>query len=157
MAERAIARDPIPRDANHYMLVGVVHFEERTVDEGVPVTIVVASSTGLAAQEKGGRAAWRISFEPVVAFQRRPLGAWWPGARPVTTPSPPKKSDEQLEVATWEIVQSAWLQECVPPNTYAGTVHHYVIADEDEVYEIAALGWYSERLPPGWEQTYGGA
>jgi hypothetical protein len=155
MAERPIAWEPIPRDANHYMAVQVVHFEERTSDEGTPVTIVLAATTGQAAREEGGRAAWRLAFVTVAAFQRRSLSIWWPGSRPMTIPVGHGKARDRLEVATWEIVQSAWLRECVPPNTYSGTIHHYVIADYEDAYEIAALGWMSEQLPPGWEQVYG--
>ncbi len=155
MAEHAIAWEPIPRDANHFMLVSVMHFAERTSQEGMPVSVVVTATAGRAAQEEGGRAAWRIEFGAVAAFQRRPLNAWWPGSRPITIPRGRGASSERLEVAAWEIVQSAWLRECVPPDTYPGTMHHFVIADEDDAYEIAALVWTSERLSPGWEQDYG--
>jgi len=153
MAERPIAWEPIPRDANHYMAVQVVHFEERTADEGAPVRIVLAAATGQAAQEAGGRAAWQLEFVTVAAF-RRSLSVWWPGGRPITIPvSHRRKARNRLEVATWELVDSLWLKECVPPNTYSGTIHHYVIADYDEAYEIAAAGWTSERLPPEWERA----
>lgn len=86
MAEHAIAWEPIPRDANHYMAVEVVHFEERTSEEGMPVTIVLVSDTGQAAKEEGGQAAWRIEFVTVAAFQRRSVSTWWPGSRPITAP-----------------------------------------------------------------------
>lgn len=157
MDEHAIAWEPIPRDANHFMLVEVLHFEERTWEDGVPVSIVVTSTTGQAAKEEEGCAAWRIDFVTVAAFQRREFGWWWPEARAMTTPMPraSRKADANLEVATWEVVHSEWLKACVPPDTYSGAMHHYVIAAEDAAYEIAALGWTAERLPLGWKQAYG--
>jgi hypothetical protein len=50
--------------------------------------------------------------------------------------------------AMWEVAASSWLPQ---GNRYP--LYHFVIADEDAVYELAAEMWEAEQLPDGWEQS----
>jgi hypothetical protein len=52
------------------------------------------------------------------------------------------------ELAVWEVASSSWLRQVLPPS-YSIPIHHYVITDEDAVYEVAAQHWHTEPLPNG--------
>lgn len=50
----------------------------------------------------------------------------------------------------WEVTPSSWLAFGLPPSKRY-PLRHFVIADEDAVYELTAETWESEQLPDGWE------
>jgi hypothetical protein len=134
--EMGISWNPVPRAANQYMALTVNHVEQLLAAEGLPVLIVVSSTIG---HETGKvrDTVWRIRLHFVHAYRSRPMG---PTAdrRPLTWPP----EDKAGRVACWEIVHSRWLPEAVGEHySNPNAVHHFVIADYDHVYEIAAQWW----------------
>jgi hypothetical protein len=152
MSEHTIPWEPIPREANWYMKANVVYFGENTLHDE-PMSAIVSSTLPSDGSRTEGPSAWRITFHGVVAYRMRPIGVWWSSAQPITFPKPRAKGANNLEVAVWEIAQSRWLSECVPPDRSPRSIHHFVLADYDELYEVAAASWSSERLIDTWEDA----
>lgn len=145
MAGRAIHWDPIPRHANLFMLLNVDNLTETFSRAGTELTVVVSFATD---QPESPISTWRITFESVVAYSKHPMRSGR-GEHKLTVVLPAEggRSDAPLREAAWEVVHSDWLAENTPHNfSFPNAVHHYVIADAEDVYEIAAVGWSSEQL-----------
>src|SRR5690242_18775011 len=99
--ERAVPWNPIPKYANRYMDLVVMHFEQRSAVEGSPVSLLVAFSHDSDDAEAGvsEETWWRIIFRHVPAFRFRHLDNA-PASPPFVRPRP----GEPLDVAIWEVV-----------------------------------------------------
>jgi hypothetical protein len=142
--ELAIAWEPVPRSANHYMALTVNHLEQLTAAVGFPVVLIVSSPMKQSDGETR-EIAWRITFHMTHGYRCRHVGPS-PESQQVTWP----QATDGARVACWEIVHSQWL-----PMALAGfwsdmsTAHHYAIVDYYNLYEIAA-NWYEvEELGEG--------
>ena len=130
--ERLLPWDPIPRESNVYMEVGVCRVEEFATTEGTPVAIIL-----VAPQRDAGTGAWRLLFQCVSAYRRLPVEAHASAQHIALRQAYEKRS--LPTPATYEVVRSRWLQKAVSPNyAHPRAVRHFVIADSDEVYDIAA-------------------
>lgn len=113
--ERLLPWDPIPRESNVYMEVGVCRVEERAGAEGT----------------------WRLRFHSVSAYRRLPVEAQ-AGAHLIAL----RAAHEQCSLptpATYEVVRSRWLREAVSPDHgRPRAVRHFVIAASYVAYDIAA-------------------
>lgn len=145
LIEQAIPWDPIPRAANIYMECGVAHFEQRA-EEGTPVSCIVLGSLG---GREGARdeMAWQITFQRAIAFRYGPID--YQRGTPLVSPS----GEGGHKVACWEIAHSRWLRAVVSPDhSRPSHLHHFVIADSDVLYEVAAEWWESSELG-SWERV----
>src|SRR5258708_8264045 len=68
--ERLLLWDPIPRESNVYMEVGVCRVEEHADREGTPVDVLLGAS-----RHDASDGAWRPRFSWVSAYRRLPIGA----------------------------------------------------------------------------------
>lgn len=137
-AEHAIPWEPVPREANVYMVLNVERFEQRGT-EGAPVSVTVVASTEESTPRIG---VWRIDFHNVPGFRCLPIEQL-PGSSRLTY----LVKGNTLSAATWEVVHSRWLPEAIGTNYgRPQAVRHYVIAGSYQVYEIAAEAWTSEAL-----------
>jgi hypothetical protein len=141
-SERCIPWEPIPRDANRYMVLNVALFEQTALGSlGTPVSIVVVSSHTGEHPQGGTAIAWRIELQHVAAYRTCDI-TLWKGVCPYSD-----VTSKRLDVALWEIENSTWLTECVSAERIARThPHHFVIASSFHVFEIAAATWESEEL-----------
>lgn len=130
--ERILPWDPIPRESNIYMEVGVRRVEELASAEGTPVAIIL-----VVPQRDAGTGAWRLLFQHVTAYRRLPVEAHASAHHVALREAYEKRS--LPTPATYEVVRSRWLLEAVSPNyAHPHAVRHFVIADSYEVYDIAA-------------------
>lgn len=142
MEEQCVAWEPIPREANRYMVLNVVYTEQMVLGlgGGSPLSVVVVSSVQEGKPGAIPTEAWRITFRYVAAYRSMEM-EMWQGKRPKATPT------ARLEVAAWEITNSRWLSAMVSPRVLASHgPHHFVIASEDHIDEFAAQYWKSEHL-----------
>jgi hypothetical protein len=151
LEEQAIPWEPIPREANWYTLADVVYFEQQAREEGIPVSVVLASSLEDQAARADQFAAWRIIFRTVVAFRMLPTSERMMSLPSSARPPFDHKSNRGWENALWEIVHSRWLAQF---NTkgYKKAVHHFVIASWYVIYEVLAVQWECEQLSGGWRE-----
>lgn len=139
-SERCIPWEPIPRDANRYMVLNVALFEQTALSgHGTPISLVVVSSHKSEHPRGSAAIAWHIALQKVAAYRSCDI-TMWKGARPYSD-----VISKRLDVALWEIQNSSWLTENVSAERIART-HHYVIASSFDVFEIAAASWESEEL-----------
>ena len=142
MEEHCVTWEPVPREANRYMVLNVVYVEQMALGlgAGLPLSVVVVSSLR---EGKAGTIpidAWRITFRYVAAYRSMAIERW-PGVRPKEAPT------ARLEVATWEIANSRWLNASVSPHVLAThQPHHFVIASSDSIFECAARLWKSKHV-----------
>ncbi len=147
MSERAVPWRAIPQEANRYMLLSVVFVLERRLGEGQSLTVVMATERAPA----GTSQAWKITFQRIAAYRMRPLATAGQAPRSPRYPKPQRTSTALLDTAVWEVVQSQWLADLKALHLVDFPLHHYVLADYDDLYEIAATDWVSEELPEDWE------
>lgn len=139
---QAIAWDPLPRGANRYMELDVVHFEQLAGETGVPIALTVTAPLRTGEAKQAVATMWRLTFLAVEGFRMLPIDR----ASDYYAPWPPP-TDAYGKPALWEVVHSHWLEQTV--STFASrpqSVHHYVIASSDDFYEIAAQWWEVEDL-----------
>jgi hypothetical protein len=67
--EQAIAWDRIPRSANHYMELAVVHFEQLAGEAGMPVSVIVIGPMPGEATRTPTEMAWRVKFLGVAGYR----------------------------------------------------------------------------------------
>lgn len=149
MAEHCISWEPVPAYANRHFALGVLRCDISASEDGSTLISLLA----IAPKDRPGPGSvyrgidgWRITFRRVLGMQLRSVPDWV-GADPI--PHPP-----QWEFGAWEVANSSWLGKIIPPG-HSWEMHHYVVTDEDMLYEIAAEGWTSEALPAGWEAEFG--
>jgi hypothetical protein len=66
--ERLLPWDPIPRESNVYMVVGMRRVEEHADQEGTPVDVILVAS-----RHGASDGAWRLRFSHVCAYRRLPI------------------------------------------------------------------------------------
>jgi hypothetical protein len=138
MEEQCALWSPIPLEANRYMAANVQRLEEAQGQRGRAVRMVVTGNPDPVDRERV--AAWRLIFFRVAAYRKRPAGTYWPDAVPLLWPEP-------RGISTWEIKNSRWLPESLPPERrHPGRMRHFVIASSYNVYEIAAETCESEEI-----------
>jgi hypothetical protein len=150
MSERAVPWRALPREANRYMLVSVVSFMEQRWGEGQSLTVVMATERAPA----GPSQAWNITFQRIAAYRMRPIATAGQAPQSPPFPKPQRTSTALLDTAVWEVVQSQWLADLKALHLVEFPLHHYVMADYDVLYEIAAAEWVAEELPEDWEDNY---
>lgn len=140
--ERWLPWDPVPREANRYMELGVAHFEQLSILEGTPICAIIVSSIVHGSSSAKTDYAWRVRFEHAPGFRYRPIEQPV-GLAQLTHPG----GAGRIEVAAWELAPSHWLPEAIGA-LYARphAVHHFVIASSYGVYDIAAETWVTEEL-----------
>lgn len=138
-----IAWHPVPDYANRYFVLGVLSLDIRVQRDG-PETAMMLVFAPKEPDVPGyhGVDGWRITLGTVRSYRLTRFSEWRLGIHDFL----PLK----LDWAMWEVAPASWL-----PQSERYPVHHFVIADEDTVYELAAETWEIEQLPDGWEEEYG--
>lgn len=148
--EACLPWDAIPDAANKYWNVDVVNVEESRRPNHPPFSIIIAANLEDADPNGPIAAAWRITFNQYEAYRLRPYG--YPGNLPLTRPDNVK--------ALWEVYPSQFLSESSAPEgiSLAGRpvrLHHFVVCTGgNDVYEVIAAEWKSERLPDEWAHPF---
>ncbi len=138
---QAIAWEPVPRGANQYMGLNVVHFEQLAGETGMPIAVMVTAPLRTGGSKQAVDTVWRITFQVVGGFRMLPVDRAsgqvpWLAA-----------TEAQGKPALWEVVHSHWLEQTVTSgSSRPQAFHHYVIASSYDIYEIAAQWWEVEEM-----------
>lgn len=153
-ADEVIPWHPVPEETNRYFAVGVESLDIRVQTDGpeLATMVVVAPKQGAdGSRREVGR--WRLTFGTVRGYRLTRFSESRLGIRDFL----PLHLDwfpDHWVPAMWEVMPSAWLTSGMP-TSLRYPLHHFVIADEDTVYKLAAENWESEALPDGEEAENG--
>jgi hypothetical protein len=142
---KCVPWDIVPLAANRYMELNIAHMtwaDPRLTGARAGLHLAIVLTGSLESGPQSQVLGWRVLFPNAKTFRFVDTEMW-------KGPAPRDKTNT-LRLATWEILDSSWIKECIAESALQlqSGFRHFVIASSFKFMDIVALTWTSVALGP---------